>query len=256
MNKTTQIAVLPLVTAILLGGAGFASAESIDASAEVRATTTRPALRPLQLLRDEAKGVIKNMRIDIKDSREQMRDDIKNATSSEERRAIMNENRTENASARDDARAEVKADISERLSAIKLKISDRTKELFKTHVARASNRLDAVLGSLDKFVERIQSRITKLKGGGANTTSVEASLASSVSLIATAKADSAAIDAIIAATTDTSDPATVRADMKAAIEKASASVKAAHQALMNTVKDLVALTRASGQATTTAEVNN
>jgi len=258
MKKTTQIAIIPLVAAILLGGVGFASAETetTDASAEVRATTTRPALRPMQLMRDETKGVIQNMRMEIKDSRDEMHDERKNATSSDERRAIMIENRNENAATRAEAREELRTNRQDRLSAIKLKISERANEMFKTHVDRASNRLDAVLGSFDKFVERIQSRITKLQDNGVNTASVEASLANSVSLIATAKADSAAIDAIIAATTNTSDAATVRASMKAAIEKASASVKAAHQGLMSTVKDLVALIRVSGKANATIESNN
>ena len=118
-------------------------------------------------------------------------------------------------------------------------------------------RMNAALNQFENIVTRIESRIEKLKARGVDTASVEASLSTSVGLVATAKVDVQALSTLVASVTESSDAASVKEQLRAAIDKATGSVKAAHRALLDTAKALSALVRVSAEAeaSTSTETN-
>ncbi len=263
MQNVLKISLLPLIAAVIFGLAGIVYAEDgtaeTSASAEVtmtvQATTTRPRPRPMPLqvmqekkaqLREGVRGAVQDMRGDLKEEHLETRVEMRNATSGAERRDIMKGSVEDRKEIRGDARAEIKGNIKERLRA-----------LVKTHVGAAMRRMNTALNQFDNIIERVDSRIEKLKGRGIDTASVETSLSTSVGLVATAKADVQALSTLVESVNESSDAASVKEQLRAAIDKATASVKAAHRALLDTAKALSALGRASTQADTgtSAETN-
>ena len=232
-----SLRILLIVSVLIFASASMASAQdtSVETSASVETNTggqlpQKP--RPLQLLHDVRANVKNTVLGEIRDMKIETRVDLKVATTGAEKRAVVQDARGEF--------KEVRSNVKERLQA-----------LFRTHLGSAIARLNAALRHFDNIVERIESRIEKLKGRGVDTTSVEASLATSVGLIAVAKADVQALSDLLSSVSPTSDPETVKAGVRAAIEKATASVKAAHRSLVDTAKQLAALVRASVEINST-----
>lgn len=237
MQNILKVSLFPILVAVVLGfmGVNFAHAEETGASAEANVSveaTLPPKPNPLQIIRA-------NLRENIKEHRTEVLTDLKNATAGAERRGVMQD-------ARDD-RAEFRANIKERLQT-----------LMRTHIGWIIHRLNAALNHFDNIVTRIESRIEKLQARGVDTASVEASLLTATGLMATAEIDVQALSDLIDSVTPDSDPATVKAEIRAAIEKTTASVKAAHRALLATAKMLTELVRTSIEvhATSSVEVNN
>ncbi len=263
MQNIVKISLPPIALAILLGFTGMAYAEEnssgeTSASAEVtmtvQATTTRPKPGPMPLqvmqekkgeLRQRAKDVRQEMRGDLKVERLETRVEMRNATTGAERRDIMKGSVEDRKEIRGEARAEIKGNIKERLQA-----------LVKTHVGAVMRRTNAALNQFDNIVTRIESRIEKLKARGVDTATVEASLSTSAGLVATAKVDVQALSTLVASVTESSDAASIKEQLRAAIDKATASVKAAHRALLDTAKALSTLVRASATAETSASVES
>lgn len=262
MQHVLKLSLLPLIAAAILGFTGIAYAEegssgetgaSADVTMTVRATTTRPRPMPLQIMQDkkaqlrgDIRDVRQEMRGDLKEERLETRVEMRNATSGDERRDIMRGSVEDRKEIRGEARLEIKGNIKERLQA-----------LVKTHVGAVIRRTNAALNQFENIVTRIESRIEKLKTRGVDTASVEASLSTSVGLIATAKVDVQALSTLVASVTESSDPASVKEQLRAAIDKATASIKAAHRALLDTAKALSALVRVSAEAeaNTSTETN-
>lgn len=244
MQYVTSISLPVAAVALILGIFGSVSAETVGVGTNVSVSATsevRP--RPLQLLHDKlelqkkALVEIRSIRQDAKDFRADVRIDLKAASSGAGRRDVLKE-----------ARTEIKTGIKERLQV-----------LARTHLGSAIARLNAATRNFDNLISRIGSRIEKLKARGVATASVEVSLATAVRLTATAKADAKALTDLIGSITDASDPATVKAQIRAAIDTATASVKAAHLALLKTARELSGLTprvKAGAEATTTVDTNN
>lgn len=235
MHYTMKMSIPLAAMLILMSGVVFAYAQddSIEIQAGVRVETPTPRPRPLQLLHDKrielqqnARDAVKEIRQDAKNIRADVRLDIKAATTGAERRDILKD-------ARED-RADVRASIKTRLQGA-----------VRANLGAAINRLHAATKGFDSLISRMESRIEKLKGRGIDATSVEATLSTAVSLTATAKADAEALSSIIGSVSDESDVASVKAQIRSGIEKATASTKAAHQALLKAAQELSALVRAN-----------
>jgi len=237
MHHAMKITV-PLAAALLLAGSVAPAFAQIDGSIEIQATTragtSTPRPRPLQLLYDKRM----ELQRDAKTIRANVRFDIKAATTAAERRDI----RTGAQEERKDTRAGVKA---------------RVQAVMRANLGAALMRLGAANKSFDALIRRMQSRIGKLNDRGVDTASVEATLSTAISLTAEAKADAEAFFGVIGSVTDTSDVESLKARIRAAIEKATASAKAAHAALLKAAQELAALANAGAgaSATTTATVN-
>ncbi len=245
MQNLIRISLLPLVATLILSLAGVTYAEdgSAETSVTVGATTSRskPRPTPLQVMQEKkarllenARSIRQNLRGDLQEERAETRVELRAATSGPERRDIIKGSLEDRKEVRADARAEIKGNIKERLQA-----------LIKTHVGSIIRRLGAAFKQFDNIIERIDSRIQKLKQRGVDTSSVEASLSTSASLVATAKENAGALSTLVGSVSESSDAASVKEQLRTATDKATASVKAAHRALLETAKMLSAIIRAS-----------
>lgn len=251
-------------TLAFLSMTSVAFAQSADASAQAAINAGVLPPHPIQALRQEVKGMMQDEHAKAQQTRADFRAgvkaDLQAASTSADKRAVLQDAREGRAAMQagiKDERASVKADIKEKRAEIKADIKSRVQEFVRTHLNGALQRLNAATGMFDNVVSRIQSRIDKLKGKGVVTTSVETSLSSAMSAISVAKADTKALSDITASVNASSSPETVRSQMQAAIEKASASVKAAHKALIDTTAVLLSLVHSSAnvQATTSTSSN-
>ncbi len=249
MNSSTKVQAATLLASILLvGGAQVAQAQEAEVEAEVeisaQATTSRPSLpqrpprpQPLMQLREDARERIIDLREGMQERRAEIRVDMQNASSGEDRRTIIKEMR------------ENREEIRDRAQEIRGNIKERLQVLVRTHVGAVVKRSENALNMFDNLVNRMESRIEKLKERGADTASVEASLSASVALITTAKANLGGLQTLVASVQESSDPAVVKAELRVAIEKVTASIKAAHASLLATARSLAQLS-----ASTSAEV--
>ena len=213
--------------ALLLASASIAFAQ--EASAEANAETN-VKVRPLQILHEtrvelkaDARTELGGLKDEATGIRMDARIELKNASSGAERRDIAK-----------DAAVELRANIKERLQV-----------LFRTHLGSIMARLNAAIQHFDNIAARIESRIEKLNDAGVDTASVEASLRAAVEANATAEADVEALSTLASSVTETSNAETVKAEIRAAIQEATASIKAAHRAFLDTAKQLSTLVRAS-----------
>ena len=242
MNDITKMIVGGALAAVLgFTGASIATAQetsaSVGAEAEAGATVTGP--QPLIQLREEARTKLQDLRQNMQDQRIDLRIQMNAATSSNERRDIieeMRENREEARSDRQDAIGSLKA---------------RVQALARTHIGSAIQRAENALNMFDNVVDRMESRIEKLRKAGIETATAEASLDASVKLVAKANADLAALKSAVDSVRDSSDAETVRIQIRAAIGQVTASVKAAHASLLETARVLAGISaNASADITT------
>ena len=232
---------LPLVAALMLLFAStipaFAQGTSAEANAE---TDTSVNMRPLQILHDtraelkaDARLELGGLKDEAGDIRTNARIELKNASSGPERRDIVRE-----------AGVELRANIKERLQV-----------LFRTHLGSIMARLNAAIQHFDNIAVRIESRIEKLDEAGVDTATVETSLSTAVEANAAAETNVNALSSLVASVTDGSNAETVKAEIRAAIHKATASIKVAHRAFLDTAKQLSALVRASAEINSDASVD-
>lgn len=248
MQLTLQRMVITILTvlALCIAGAGVTLAEETSSA---KTPAPGPA-KPLQKLRDARKNLkdaasaqadkLKQQKLETNANR---RANLQSATSSGERRAIIEQAK--------DARGDLRARASEARAGFK----DRLHALVRTHLGAAIARLNVAIRHFEKFVERIESRIEKLSGRGVDTSSVEALLSGTTEKIEIAKGDAQALIDLISTVTDTSDADTVKAEIRAAIQTAKESVKAAHRALKETIRVLVELVRNAKEINTDTSID-
>lgn len=206
----------PLAMVIIVSFAfiGFALAEEsgVNASAEVNTsvTATPPVVKPLDAVRARLNQV-KQAAVDAKvQLKANTKVEVQNGQASPE-------NRAGNPG------------------------TMRLRALVLQHGGLVKARLVLAQRQFDNIIVRIESRIAKMKAEGKATASVEADLAVAKSADVTAKADVQAVTDFIATVNDSSDRATVKAELQAKIKTAQASIKATHEALAKVVKGLVGL---------------
>lgn len=258
-RKKILIAALAAGATLALSSPAYAEhSEGVEVETEVHtsvsASTTpgRPGIIPplpakIEDLRKDAQDRIKNLRDGIKvnvQERADIRADIKAASSSDDRRELRQELRDE----RQEDRREVREERREIMSGLK----DRIQALVRTHVGAIIQRSTNAIERFENLADRMESRIEKLKTAGANTASVEATLSAAVTTTATAQTDLDALKATVSAVTDSSNAEQVRADIRAGIEKVTASIKAAHAALLKAARELAQL---SASVSTDASVS-
>lgn len=141
-------------------------------------------------------------------------------SSSTGRQTTLQQNRTERQEMRD-----------ERQSALSLQRQQRVINL----AANVSNRMDAAIERLYTILERFESRITKMKATGIDTTMAEAELRSASQHLATARATLATIDNAVQTATSATDPQNRWQVVKTTYHAAGESIRASHQALRTTL---------------------
>lgn len=262
-KKSMSIRLVAISTAfffafvLFLGGIAVAQEASVgaDASAEVSTEVKSErsktgAFQFIKNVRANLQGkrdVIKEAREEEKDIRQDVRSTIKAEANVDVRREMKDAEKERRADVREEKK-EQREEIKEKREEARGGLRARVHNLLRAHLGAIVNRLTVSLRYFDNMVKRMESRIQKLKDRGVDTTSVEASLATAVNLIATAKTDVKAITDAVDAVADTSDSAALKEELREAITKATASVKAAHRALVDTAHALIALVRVSAEA--------
>src|SRR3989344_4388504 len=251
IQKTVSVFVVILTLLTLMGTGAVAQAEETELEAVVSAESSVKVISPLQLikgkrleLQQKARSELEASKRALQDSRMEMRPNLRHVSSSTERRTVTDEMRDK----REDMRGEQKG--------IRANLKERLQSLMRTHLGASIARLNAALRHFDKFAERIDSRIKKLKERGADTASIEALLSDTVVLITSAKADVQSLTSLIDSIADTGDPQTVKSEIRTSVIKATESTKAAHRALRNTTRELIALVKATVQTNSETDVDN
>ena len=247
---------LVIISPLLFASVAFAETEAEgSASAEASVSVDAPAQNgtpgqtPLQMMKAKLQG-IKNTAMEAKeDLRANTKIQMKNASTTGEKKEVMKGALME------------RKDIAKDRKASTTAVMKGVRNLVRMHGGLVRERFGIALRQFDKMTERIHSRIDKMKTGGADTASVEASLTISETAIAKAKTDVQVITDFIANVDDSATTASVKTTLQADIKQAQASIKAAHAALMDTVKKLVALAKtihveAGASASTTVETNS
>lgn len=242
MTKVSPIALTTVIWVIAFSGVAFAQ----DAAQVPSAAS--PQVRPIKAiqekradLREAAKDVRADFKVGAKDLRVETKEKMKAATSSTERREIE-KNAIEKRKELIDTR---KAGVKE--------IRDQKKELARQHVGIIEQRYAVAIKQFDNLASRIQSRIDKLKAGGADTSKAGSALAAAAAAIAQVKADAQALADLRAQVKSGDDAKALRAQIEAAVKKVNASIKSAHTALEKAGKELVLATRQKSQTETTSE---
>lgn len=224
---------LVFLTAPAYAHNGVNHATEAEARAHMNAEVSVP-MKPLDVIKARAQQIKQdtmNARVELKaDTRMEM----KNASTSREKKDVMR-------NFMDDRK-----DIAQQRFASSSELRRNVKAAIRWHGGLIRERFVVALRQLEKIVARIESRIKKLEAEGVAVASVEAELELAKAAIVTAQADAQAVADFVASVNDTTDRAAIKAELEAKIRTAHASLKAAHQALMKTVRVLVALKPRAG----------
>lgn len=243
VSSLTACILVALFATPALAHNGVAHETDAEADAHMNVQIDFPT-KPLDIIKARARQIqsdAMNARIELRaDTRVQ----LQGASSSGERKDV------------------VRNFVGERVDIAKARFASTTaphrkvKDAIHWHGGLIRERFVVAIRQFDKIVTRIESRIEKLQAEGVATVSVEAELALAEIAIATAKVDAQAVADFVANVEDSSDRAAVKAELEAKIRTAQASIKAAHQALVKTVRALVALKpTVDANATTSVETS-
>lgn len=194
----------------------------IRAKTKVEAENRFDARKPINEARDRFK--VQNI-----DLRVRTKAELKVATTSGERRGTLKNAREERREIRDGRQTSSTAERTKAQSAI------------KRHLGLITVRFEVAVRQFDKLRERIASRIEKLKAAGIDTTGAETKLTAAIDATAAAKVDIVAVAALVKSTDTAEDAKARRAEVDAAIKKATASIKAAHAAYAEAARALLPL---------------
>lgn len=205
-------------------------------------TTERPKVRPLQMLKEK---ITENKQERLEEREEKKAERVEKLEEKKiERVGIKEENKVERAGVKEEKR-EMKTEVRERVKEKVDGIKSRVNNLLRAQLGAIINRLNSSVRHFETLVERIESRIQKLQDRGFDTVSVDALLRTAVGLVAEAKADVQTIKNLVEGVSDITDTAALKEQLRGAVTEATASVKAAHQSLVDVVKALTRIVSSS-----------
>ena len=216
-------ALLPL----LFAGIAFAQDAGVEAEASVDASVQTQQPRPLPLRPLDALRQAREARNEMQENR--------NAT-------------MEEGGMRD--RMQVAKD---RMASTTVQMKFRA--LVQRHGGLIRERFTNAIAHLEKFMTRIDSRITKLSDEGVDVTAVVALQGDAEGAIAEAKTDIAAVRDYMGSVTDESNRETVKAELTPLIKAAQEGIRDAHAAVRTLIKGLVDLVKANRSTSVEAETS-
>ena len=211
----------------------FAHAQdvSVDANASASVNAQTGPMTPLEILKAKLQAA-KHAAVDAK---VQLRADTKvqlqNASTSGERRDIKRGAVEE----RKDITKERFGSTTEAISQFKLTV--------RIHGGLIKERFVLAIKQLNNLLTRIQSRLDKMQATGVDVSSVVSLKADAQVATDKASADVQAVADFVANVSDTADRKAVKAELEAKIKTAQASIRAAHEALMKTIRALIQLAK-------------
>lgn len=256
MNKASTIALATTTALFAFSGLAFAQ-ETAQLPAETPAPAgiipapVRPNVKAMQVkvqekrieIKDSATDIRNTFKVEVKDLRTNTKEQMREATSSAERRVIEKnaiEQRKELMETRKASSTEIRDQKKDLLEARQAEVKDRMKEQARKNVEMIKRRYEIAIKQFDNLSARIQSRIEKMKANGIDTTSAESALALAVTAIAQVKTDAQALADLGAQIQSGDDAKTLRPQIESAVKQLNASVKAAHEALKAAGRALLA----------------
>lgn len=113
--------------------------------------------------------------------------------------------------------------------------------LVRLHIGEIKNRFRLAITHMNNLLTRIDTRLGKMESQGVDISAAAKVKVDAALAVDTAEADAQAIADYMATVNDSSDRTAIRAELKAKIDTAQASLKAAHQAVLKAVHALVKL---------------
>ncbi len=223
-------------------------------------------MRPMQQLRQERNGEIKDTRVEFKDDRREMRSETKmeikgNRVETREEvrdlrkngekgdvKPIMEKMRMENKTLREDMRTKMEARKTEFKTTIKNQIAQfkegkkvvldqKKKENITGHLKEASGKLKTAIANIEAFQTRLSEVIAKRSAAGEDVTGAQDALKNATSATEEAKVKISAVEEAI--TTALSDATGVSKEaVKSAINTAVESIKTAREATRAVIESL------------------
>lgn len=154
----------------------------------------------------------------------------------EARRVEAEANQAERQDRVEERKVEIQANIAERKAALEVRAQERITNL----AANMSNRMDAVIARIQNIIDRLETRIAKLKETGLDTAAAESSLASAQVSINAAASAIGNIDAEVAAAVGSEDARAGWVSVKESYSSIRNHIKQAHTELRATVAALKA----------------
>lgn len=165
-----------------------------------------------------------------------------NATaSSSERRAVIQQNQAERSDAIKTRVSDIKAAHAERKAAFQAATQTRLTNL----AANLSNQMDATVARIQNVIDRLYTRIDKLKADGVDTSASETSLAVAQQEIDKASSMLSSIDSDVATFIGSENPKAGWQSLKQTYSAARDAIKGSHQALVTSILTLKAAVLAS-----------
>jgi len=182
-------------------------------------------------LKLDLKSMRENFQNQRADLRTETKAEVKSASSTDEKRTILQSAREERKTLLDARKASTTAQKAQ------------LKALARRHFGLMTQRFNIALRQFDQLAVRIQSRIEKHQANGASTAAAEAALSRAVTTLLEARADVQGVLDIVAQVNDASDPKVVRTQVDEAVKKAMASIKSTHVAFSAAAKVLISVSR-------------
>ena len=212
MTRTTNIIISTALFSLMLSPIAFAE----------EATGTRP----LQPYRD--------LKRDIKETRVDNRAEVKNASTSAERREVRQENREEIKDLRKQA------------------LDAKRKGIIERHIKNMAERYRAAIERLERLANRSEERIVKLEEKGFALDEAKSKLAEARAAIEAAKQSAADVRTQLETAIASEDPKAAMESIRETAKKVAEYLKEAHAKLVEAVKAIKGSRESNaGNATTT-----
>jgi hypothetical protein len=205
------------LTFTLVAGAFFVTYYA-HAQESTTTTTESTSTRPANPRPGERQATLETRTEEMSERREEI----------EATRTEQIEQRQASTTARQEQRAEVRADRQAALGEIR---QQRVLNLS----ANISNRMDAAIARIFSVIERLESRILKMKEAGLDTAAAETKLREAAEHIASARALISNIDALVYNATTSEQPHTNWQGVRATYQEAARLIRASHQSLRETI---------------------
>lgn len=129
------------------------------------------------------------------------------------------------------------------------------KALIQMHGGVIKNRFNLAIAHMENILARIETRLEKIAAEGIDTSAVVTLHTSAEVAVDKAEADAKAVADFAATASDASDRAAFKTQLETKLRTAHQSVKAAHKAVMDTVRALVSLARNTKKVEVEAETS-
>ena len=203
----------------------------IEGSATIETGTPgAPPMKPLDVIKARAQQIKQGSQNAKKEWRSETEAEFENAERGEKKEVLK------------EAWGERKEIAKDRFAST-TQLARGVKALALMHGGVIKNRFNLAVSHLNGLLDRMDARLEKMTAAGVDTAAVVTLHTSAEGAVAKAEADANAVADYLATVNESSDRATVKTELQAKVKTAQESLKAAHKAVMDTVRALVALAK-------------